>query len=113
VGVVMGRAEEVTVENPRPDELGTRLIPREGTAQPGEFVTIVTYGLAPVRLDSLNDQVAVGQRLTAGENGRAGTLQTVEVDGVTLNEAAPILGMAMEAGDTDGDGLVWVLVNPN
>lgn len=113
VGVVMGRAEEVTVENPRPDELGTRLIPREGTAQPGEFVTIVTYGLAPVRLDSLNDQVAVGQRLTAGENGRARTLQTVEVDGVTLNEAAPILGMALEAGDTDGDGLVWVLVNPN
>ena len=113
VGVVMGRAEEVTLENPRPDELGTRLIPREGPAQPGEFVTIVTYGLAPVRVGTANTSLTIGQRLTAGENGMARTLQTVEVNGVTLNEAAPTLGIALEAGDVDGDGLVWVLVNPN
>jgi hypothetical protein len=112
VGVVMGRAEEVTVENPRPDELGKRLIPREGAVQPGEFVTIATYGLAPVRVNALSAPLAVGQRLAAGANGVARALQTVEVNGVTVNEAAPILGMALEAGDTDGDGLVWVLVNP-
>jgi len=113
VGVVMGRAEEVTVENLRPEEVGRRLVPREGAAQPGDFVTIITYGLAPVRVDSLNNQISVGERLTAGENGRARTLQTVEINGVTLNEAAPVLGIALEAGDTNGDGLVWVLVNPN
>lgn len=113
VGVVMGRAEEITVENPRPIEFGKRLIPREGAAQSGELVTIVTYGLAPVRIDDPNNQIAVGQRLTPGANGTARTLQTVEVNGVALNEAASILGMALESGDTDGDGLVWVLVNPN
>ncbi|MCA9918204.1 MAG: hypothetical protein KC445_09640 [Anaerolineales bacterium] len=113
VGVVMGRAEEVTVENPRPSEQGKRLIPREGPAQPGEFVTIVTYGLAPVRVGTANTSLTVGQRLTAGGDGMARSLQTVEVDGVTLNEAAPTLGIVLEAGDNDGDGLVWVLVNPN
>jgi hypothetical protein len=113
VGVVIGRAEEVAVKDPRPNELGRQLIPREGAAQPGDFVTIATYGLALVRVNSLDEQISVGQRLTAGENGRARTLQTVEVNGVTLNEAAPVLGIALESGDTDGDGLVWVLVNLN
>ena len=112
VGVVMGRAEEVDVENPRPDEMGRRLIPREGPAQPSEFVTIVTYGLAPVRVGTANTSLTIGQRLTAGEDGRARSMQTVQVSGVTVNEAAPTLGIALEAGDSDGDGLVWVLVNP-
>lgn len=73
----------------------------------------MTYGLAPVRVGTANTSLTIGQRLTAGENGMARTLQTVEVNGVTLNEAAPTLGIALEAGDVDGDGLVWVLVNPN
>lgn len=112
VGVVMGRAEEVTVDAPRPNEVGRRLIPREGAAKSGDFVTIITHGLAPVRVDTLSMPLAVGQRLTVAENGRARALQTVEVNGVSVNEAAPVLGMALETGDTDGDGLVWVLVNP-
>ena len=113
VGVVMGQAEEITIENPRPNEEGTRLIPRVGAAKPGEFVTIVTYGLAPVRVDSRSNPIAAGQRLTAGNMGVARPLQTVEVNGVIVNEAAPVLGIALEAEDTDGDGLVWVLVNPS
>ena len=112
IGVVIGRAEEVTLENPRPSEKGRRLIPREGPAKPGEFVTIATYGLAPVRIASQGEPVVVGQRLTAARQGAARALQTVEVNGIPVNEAAPILGIALEAGDTDGDGRIWMLVNP-
>jgi hypothetical protein len=46
------------------------------------------------------------------EEGQIRALQRVEVNGVQLAEAAPSLGMTLEAGDSDGDGLVWVLVNP-
>lgn len=112
VGVVMGRAEAVTVEHPRENEIGRRLIPREGTAEAGDYVTIVTSGLAPVRLDGLSSPLTIGQRLTAAANGAARPLQTVEVDGVSLNESAPILGIALETADTDNDGLIWVMVNP-
>ena len=41
VGVVAGRAELVTEQNHRPDETGKRLVPRDGAAQPGDYVTIV------------------------------------------------------------------------
>ena len=44
VGVVAGRAELVTDEDHRPTETGKRLVPREGAAEPGEYVTIVYSG---------------------------------------------------------------------
>jgi hypothetical protein len=91
----------------------TILMPGEEAAEPDGLLSIIIYGPAPVRLNTPAKTIRAGERLTAGGNGLARSLQTAEVNGVTLNEAAPTLGIALEAGDSDGDGLVWVLVNPN
>ncbi len=87
-------------------------MPSENGIAPGDLLSIIIFGPALVRMDTTTGPLHAGVRITAATNGQARMLQTVEVDGVTLNEAAPILGIALEAGDTDGDGLVWVLVNP-
>lgn len=98
----------------RPDQETGQEILMPGTSDiaPGDLLSIIIFGPAPVRVDATAGDLQAGMRVTAAANGRARTLQTVEVNGVTLNEAAPVLGIALEAGDTDGDGLVWVLVNP-
>lgn len=109
VGVVRGAAqihEQAGMEQ-------TILMPGEEAAEPDGLLSIIIYGPAPVRLNTPAKTIRAGERLTAGGNGLARSLQTAEVNGVTLNEAAPTLGIALEAGDSDGDGLVWVLVNPN
>ena len=85
------------------------MVPREGAAQPGDYVTIITYGAVPI---PTNATFAIGDRVTLAENGQGRALQHVEVNGVQLAEAAPSLGIVLEAGDSDGDGFVWVLVNP-
>jgi len=98
----------------RPDQATGQEILMPGTSSiaPGDLLSIIIFGPAPVRMDATAGDLQAGMRVTAAANGRARTLQTVEVNGVTLNEAAPVLGIALEAGDTDGDGPVWVLVNP-
>ena len=50
VGVVAGRAELVIEQEHRPTETGRRLVPREGAAQPGEYVTIVYSGPMQVKV---------------------------------------------------------------
>ena len=50
VGVVAGRAELVTEQGHRPAETGRRLVPREGAAHPGEYVTIVYSGPMQVKV---------------------------------------------------------------
>ena len=99
----------------RPDqETGQEiLMPGANNIAPGDLLSIIIFGPAPVRMDATAGDLQAGMRVAAAANGRARSLQTVEVNGVTLNEAAPTLGIALEAGDTDGDGLVWVLVSPN
>ncbi|MGW8250454.1 MAG: hypothetical protein ACWGO1_07410, partial [Anaerolineales bacterium] len=108
-GVVQGRAELDMVENPRPGQAGERLVPREGSANPGDFVTVIIYGIAQVRVSSIST-VESGARLAMDASGLARPLQTVEVNGVQLQESAPTLGTALDA--PGADGLVWVLVNP-
>ncbi|MBK9091905.1 MAG: hypothetical protein IPM84_03865 [Anaerolineae bacterium] len=115
VGVVAGRAELVTDEDHRPSETGKRLVPREGAAEPGEYVTIVYSGPMQVRIAPGESAIAAGTRLTAAAGGRVRPLGTIKVqlagDAGTadLPENAPFLGVALEAAK---DGLVWVLVNP-
>jgi len=51
-----------------------------------------------------------GIRLAVGDRGVAQALKTVLVEGVTLAESVPTVGIAL--GAVDEDGLAWVLVNP-
>lgn len=113
VGVVSGRAEvDVARKGAQPGqgELGQRLVPRAGTALPGEYLTIVVSGPMQVRAASTAGAIGPGTHLTSGPDGRANPLRSVVVDSVTLSESAPSLGIALDAPDEDG--LVWVLVNP-
>ena len=106
VGVVAGRAELVIEEEHRPGETGKRLVPREGAAQPGEYVTIVYSGPMQVKATV---PIAAGEKLTVDDNGNARGLRKTEVNGFPVAEDAPVLGIALSESQ---DGLVWVLVNP-
>lgn len=112
VGVVDGRAEIRINDEPRPDEIGRQLIPRDGPAQPGDYVTIITYGLAPVNVgDSLSARsITAGSKLALDAGGSARSLQTAIVEGIQITESAPTVGLALS--NPDAQGQVWVLVNP-
>jgi len=113
VGVVRGRAElGVAPEGAalRDGETGQRLVPGDGVAQPGDYLTIVIYGPMQVRASTAGGPIQAGTRLAVGDDGLARPLRTVTVEGVTLAESAPLIGIALDA--PDADGLVWVLVNP-
>jgi hypothetical protein len=108
VGVVSGRAELHTSA----EDGTTILVSRAGEpAEPNDYVSIIIYG--PVQLPTSTATFAAGDRVTLAENGRIRALQTVELNGIPLAEAAPTLGITLEASDSDGDGLVWILVNPH
>jgi hypothetical protein len=106
VGVVAGFAELVVEDDHRPSETGKRLVPREGAAQPGEYVTIVYSGPMQVRAAG---PIAAGVKLTVDDDGLVRNLRRTEVNGVSLAEDAPVLGIALSALES---GFVWVLVNP-
>jgi len=107
VGVVQGWAELITEEEPRPTEIGLRLVPREGSADPGQYVTIAYSGLTQVKVSG---PLAQGSKLAAGTDGAARGLRTINLDGVELAENASIIGVALEPLAAV-DGLIWVLVN--
>ena len=100
------------VPQPEGEEAGERLELRsaEGPARPGDTVALTVLGLARVRVDAGQGIIQPGKRLTGGTAGQARALKTVVVEGVTLAESAPTIGIALAA--PDADGLVWVLVNP-
>lgn len=106
VGVVSGRM----ALRPAPGKEGVEiLLSAEGPAQPGDYVAITVLGVAQVKVDGAAPVVA-GQRLTvAATPGHVRALRSVEVEGVTLDERGPTVGVALEAAR---DELVWVLVNP-
>lgn len=111
VGVVQGRAEPVPQYPPRPGETGRLLVPREGTAEPGQYVTVVYSGLAQVRAGAFGGPITQGSKLSVGPGGAARALRTVAVEGVRLTESAPVVGVALE-DLKEGEDLIWVLVNP-
>lgn len=110
VGVVQGVAELVTEDEPRPNETGRRLVPREGAVRPGEYLAIVIYGPVQVRVSAADGSIQPGMRQAVGESGAARALKMVVVEGLTLAESAPTIGIALAVPDENG--LVWVLVNP-
>lgn len=114
VGVVAGRAELVSKasdpeEGDPPLESAQHLAPREGAAQPGEYLTVVYSGPMQVRTASGESAITAGERVTAAADGAVRPLATRTVDGMVISEGAPVLGLALAPAE---DGLVWVLVNP-
>jgi len=69
----------------------------EGPAQPGEYVSLVVYGIAQVRVDPAF-QITPGERLTSSEfAGMARSLKTRDIDGMVVVEGAPVIGIALSA----------------
>lgn len=130
IGVVAGWAEVVKDENlierPERDEAGAeieaevpaatetslRLVPREGPAEPGAYVNIITYGLAQVKASAVTAPIHDGTRLTAAdEAGHVRPVRTKMLDDMVVAEGVPVLGIALESLDA-GQDRIWVLVNP-
>ncbi len=114
-GVVVGRAALTAPEGSMAAGAGRLLVPREGPARPGDFVTIVYSGLAQARLAPGAGDVAAGERLTIAGDGMVRPLGSIAVQlagdagTVALAENAPVVGLALDAARS---GRVWVLVNP-
>jgi hypothetical protein len=69
----------------------------EGPAQPGEYVSLVVYGIAQVRV-APTIQIAPGDRLTSSDlAGLARPLMTQDVNGMVIVEGAPVIGIALSA----------------
>jgi hypothetical protein len=69
----------------------------EGAAQPGEYVSLVIYGVAQIKIDP-NTSFTAGERLTASDQaGRARPLQKQEINGMQVVEGAPVIGIALQA----------------
>ena len=69
----------------------------EGPAQPGEYVSLIVFGVAQVKIDP-NTVIAPGDRLTAStQTGLARPLQKQEINGMQVVEGAPVIGVALAA----------------
>ena len=78
-----------------------------GAVQPSDYLLIVVQGLTQVKI-ARDAAITPGQRLRASDAaGEARGLRTVEVDGVTLDEGSPTVGVALDAAE---NGMVWVMV---
>jgi hypothetical protein len=109
LGVVQGYAEVVTEEQANGNVI-EQLVPRDQSAEPGEYVSIIIYGPVQLAVGAEAVDVAVGDRLTVSENGSVRALQTRTIEGMVVTESAHSLGIALS--EPDKDGMVWVLVNP-
>ena len=73
----------------------------EGPAQPGEYVALVVYGVAELKVDG-SSAINAGDRLTASSiTGLARALHSQQINGMLVNEGAPVIGIALstlEAG---------------
>jgi len=69
----------------------------DGPAQPGEYVSLIVYGIAQVKIDP-TIQVLAGERLTASNlAGMARPLMKQDVNGMVVVEGAPVIGIALSA----------------
>lgn len=113
VGVVTGRME-LAPEPGKADEDPAPLVLHSapGPARPGDYVAVAIAGVAQVKADATAGPISAGQRLTsATAPGHARTLQSKTLDGMLVAEGAPVVGLALESLNA-GQGLIWVLVNP-
>ena len=110
VGVVQVRG--VRAESTKDGKTLESVDRAEGDVQPGDYLFLVVYGPAQVKADASAGAIAIGTRLTAGQAGHARALQTRTIDGMVVAEAAPGVGIALEALDS-GTGLISVFVTLN
>lgn len=107
VGVVFSRAAVTTTD--KEGEVLDSLQATEGAVQPGDHLLIVVQGLAQVKV-ATDKALAPGQRLKASDaTGEARGLRTVQVDGVTLDEGGPVVGVLLDLPDA-ASGLAPVMV---
>ncbi len=94
---IIGVVEKRMVWAPAPGKEEESLQGRDGPAQPGEYVSLIVYGVAEVKVAS-GSSIAAGQRLTASDlAGHARALQTRTLDGMVITEGAPVIGIALAA----------------
>jgi len=72
--------------------------------QPGEYLAVVTMGVASVRVNASSGPIHAGDLLTAsGMPGLAATAQTITVDGASFYAPGTILGKALGDLETGSD----------
>ena len=85
------------------------LLSAEGAAQPGEYVSLVVFGVAEVKVDS-TAAINPGERLTASSlAGAVRPLASREIDGMLVTEGAPVVGIAL-SGPVEGKDTIPVFV---
>jgi len=108
VGVVLGKA--VIAQGGQDGGELASVEQADGPAGPGDYVFIVVQGFAYVKAEATGGAIVAGQRLTAsGQAGQARALQTRTLEGMTVAEAAPAIGIAL-APLEQGQSLIPVMV---
>jgi hypothetical protein len=108
IGVVTGRMV-YDVAPGKGDEGAMSLQSAEGPANPGDYVALVIYGIAQVKLQA-GTAVQVGERLTTSAvAGQARTLETRQLEGMVVTEGAQTIGIALETA-TAGQELIPVFI---
>jgi hypothetical protein len=81
----------------------------DGPAQPGDYVSLVVFGVADVKVDPQATIIA-GERLTVADlPGRVRTLETRMLDGMVISEGAQVIGIALTV-PIDGQETISVFV---
>ncbi len=108
IGVVAGRMEWRLAEG-KEAEGEMVLMPAEGAARDGDYVSLVVLGVADVRV-ARGASIGKGTRLTAADAGGAvRALRTESLNGMAVSEGAPVIGVALD--DSRGRDTVPVFVN--
>jgi hypothetical protein len=103
LGVAQSRGEFYAASEEQ-EENDDSVQPVEGDAEPGDYLFVVTSGLAQVRLASSL------QRITPGESLSAGRVSGLAKPAESGTRPEVVFARAMEA-EPDENGLIWALVN--
>jgi hypothetical protein len=91
------------------DEGAMSMHSADGPAQPGEYVSLIVFGVAQVNI-APNTGILAGDRLTASEQfGLARSLKSQEINGMLVVEGAPVFGIALET-PVEGQTVIAVFV---
>ncbi len=108
IGVVAGRMV-YGVAPGKENEGAMSLQSAAGPANPGDYVALVIYGIAEVKLQP-GTAVQVGERLTtSAAAGQVRSLETRQLDGMVVTEGAQAIGIALETA-TAGQELIPVFI---